>query len=255
MSRIHIIIGDPHAHPNHNNNRALHISRLIADLRPDVVVQLGDAADMPSLSSYDKGKRSFQGRSYAADIAAHSDFQDKLWHYVRRQKKKLPMRVALIGNHEERIDRALNLQPELTGTIGYEDLDLEKYYDVVVPYSGQTPGVIEIDGVFYAHYFTSGVMGNSVSGEHQAYTLLAKKFSSCTQGHTHTFDHCMRTSAGGKKIIGLVAGCAMDYKSDWAGEVENLWWRGVFIKRGVEDGHYDLEAVSLSRLAKEYGDL
>lgn len=255
MSRTHIIIGDPHAHPNHDNNRALHISRLIADLRPDVVVQLGDAADMPSLSSYDKGKRSFQGRSYAADIAAHSDFQDKLWHHVRRQKKKLPMRVALIGNHEERIDRALNLQPELTGTIGYEDLDLEKYYDVVVPYSGQTPGVIEIDGIHYAHYFTSGVMGNSVSGEHQAYTLLAKKFSSCTQGHTHTFDHCMRTSVGGKKIIGLVAGCAMDYKSDWAGEVENLWWRGVFIKRGVEDGHYDLEAVSLSRLAKEYGDL
>lgn len=255
MGKTYIILPDAHAHPNHHNTRALYIGRLIQDVKPDVVVNLGDTADMPSLSSYDKGKRSFYGRTYAADIAAHGDFQEKLWHYVNKSKKKKPLRVTLIGNHEERIDRAINLQPELAGTISYDDLQLEKFYDVVVPYSGQTPGVIELDGVFYAHYFTSGVMGNSVSGEHQAYTLLAKKFSSCTQGHTHTFDHCMRTSAGGKKIIGLVAGCAMDYKSDWAGEVENLWWRGVFIKRGVEDGHYDLEAVSLSRLAKEYGDL
>lgn len=252
MSHIHVVIPDGHAHPGHDNTRALHISRLIADLRPDVVVQLGDAADMPSLSSYDKGKRSFQGRSYAADIAAHADFQDKLWHHVRRQKKKLPTRVALIGNHEERIDRALNLQPELAGTIGYEDLDLEKYYDVVVPYTGQTPGVIEVDGIHYAHYFTSGVMGNGISGEHAAYSLITKKFTSCVQGHTHTLDYCQRTSAGGKKIHGLVAGCAMDYRSDWAGEVENLWWRGVCILRDVEDGQYDLEVVSLKQLASKY---
>lgn len=251
---VHLVIPDPHAHYQHNNNRAIWLGKLINDIHPDIVVNLGDSADMPSLSAYDKGKRSFQGRSYAADISAHSDFQDKLWSTVRKSKRKLPRRVTLIGNHEQRIERAVNMQPELEGAIGYGDLELEHFYNDVVHYNGQTPGVIELDGIFYAHYFISGVMGNSIGGEHPAYTLLSKKHASCTQGHTHIRDHCTRTTEAGRRIEGLVAGCYQDYDSDWAGESNKLWWRGVVIKRGVEDGNYDPEFISLARLKREYGN-
>ncbi len=38
-----------------------------------MVINGGDFADMPSLSSYDIGKKTFEGRRYKADIeAAHS---------------------------------------------------------------------------------------------------------------------------------------------------------------------------------------
>lgn len=218
-----------------------------------MVVNLGDGWDMPSLSGYEKGKKSFQGRTYAQDIAAGCEFQDMLWGTVRAGKKRLPRRVYLIGNHEQRIDRAIEIQPELSGTVDYSDLDLGRWYDDVVHYQGNTPGVIEIDGIHYAHYFVSGVMGRAVGGEHPAYTLLSKKYVSCTQGHVHVFDPCVRTRADGRKIIGLVAGVFQDYDSEWAGEAGKLWWRGCFVKRGVEDGCYDFEAISIERLKKEYG--
>jgi len=217
------------------------------------VVNLGDAADMPSLSSYDKGKRTFQGRSYAKDIEAHLEFQDRLWGPVKARKKKLPLRVVLEGNHEHRIEKALDLSPELVGTISFDDFDFERYYDIIVPYEGGTPGVLELDGIHYSHFAVSGVMGRPVGGEHPAYTLLSKQFSSYTVGHTHTLDYCVRTDASGRKIHGLVAGVFQDYLSDWAGVAQDLWWRGVCIKHNVEDGNYDLELVSMERLEQEYG--
>lgn len=253
MSKTHIVIPDAHAHYQHNNNRAEWIGKLILDVKPDVVINLGDTADMPSLSGYDKGKKSFHGRTYAADIAAANDFEERLWGTVRAGKRKMPRRITLIGNHEQRIDRAVNIQPELAGTVSYKDLDLERWYDEVVHYAGDTPGVIEVDGVHYAHYFISGVMGRAIGGEHPAYSLLSKEYVSCTQGHTHVFDHCVRTRADGRKIIGLVAGVYQDYNSDWAGEVNKLWQRGVAVKRHVDRGTYDLQWISLDALKREYG--
>lgn len=248
----HLVLPDSHAHPDYNNDRALWIGQLIRDLRPDVVINLGDTADMPSLASYDKGKKSFQGRTYARDIASHGDFQEKLWAPLKRAKKKLPRRVTLVGNHEQRIERAVQVQPELDGTVDYRDLDLDRFYDDVVHYVGGTPGTISIDGITYAHYFITGVMGKPAGGEHPAYTLLSKNYQSCTQGHDHRFDLCRRTRSDGGTIMGLVAGCAFDYSSGWAGNANRLYCRGVAIKRGVENGVYDLEWISLNRLEKEY---
>ena len=107
--KVHLVIPDAHAHPDHPNNRADYVGRLIAELKPDVVVDLGDTADFPSLSSYDKGKRSFAGRSYRRDIDSHNEYQDRLWHPIKRAKRRMPLRVRLIGNHEQRIDRVLDI--------------------------------------------------------------------------------------------------------------------------------------------------
>lgn len=247
-----LIIPDSHSIPGQNNDRADWLGQLICDEKPDVVIHLGDSADMPSLCSFDKGKRTFQGRNYKQDIDSHLDFQDRMWNRVKKQKKKLPLRVFLEGNHENRIEKALDASPELEGTISFNDLMLDDYYDIVVRYEGGTPGVYHNNGVYYAHYFSSGVMGRPISGEHPAYTLLTKKFRSCTQGHTHTFDYCVRSTEAGDNIQSLVAGCFQDYNSTWAGDVNKLWWRGCFIKDNVEDGNYDLRQISISSLQREY---
>lgn len=250
---VHLVIPDPHAHADFPNDRADWIGQLIVDLKPDVVINLGDMWDLPSFSGYDKGKARFHGRAYRKDLDAGLEFDDRLWTPTRRAKKKRPLRIFLEGNHEERMKRALDQQPELEGTIGFKDFQLDRNYDEVIEYVGQTPGTITIDGIVYAHYFVSGVMARNVGGEHPAYTLLTKQFSSATCGHLHTFDYCIRTDANGRRLHGLVAGVCQDYESDWAGEVNKLWSRGVVIKRGVENGDYDLEWVSLQRLKKEYG--
>lgn len=251
--RTHLVIPDPHAHYQHNNDRADWLSKLIKEVKPDVVINLGDQWDMPSLSGYDKGKKSFVGRTYRADLDAGLEFSDRLWGPVRKAKKKLPRRVFIEGNHEERIRRAVNSSPELEGIVSFKDLDLTRDYQDIVEYNGQTPGIIEIDGINYSHYFVSGVMGRPIGGEHPAYSLLTKEFTSCTCGHIHTTDFSTRTLPDGRRLMGMVAGVFQDYDSDWAGEVNKLWWRGVIIKRNVENGCYDPEWVSLDKMRKEYG--
>lgn len=192
------------------------------------------------------------GKTYRADVNAHLDFQDRLWSPLIRRKKKLPHSIFLIGNHEQRIEKALDKAPELEGTISMSDLSLEAWYNDIVPYSGGTPGAITIDGVTYAHYFVSGIQGRSISSEHPAYTLISKQFTSCTCGHSHTFDYSVRTRSDGSKVMGLVAGCYQDYTNDWAGEVGKLWDRGVVVKRNVDNGIYDMEWISLESMRKEY---
>lgn len=256
MSKTHLIIPDQHAHPDFNNDRADWVGKLIKDVKPDLVVNMGDAADLASLSAYDKGKASFFGRSYEKDITAHLDFQDRMWHPMRKSKKKLPHAVVLEGNHEHRIKRVLDLDPHLAGHshgLSFKDLDFNKYYGDVVEYSGQTPGIFTADGISYAHYFISGVMGRAIGGEHHAYSLLSKNYMSSTCAHSHLVDWSVRTDLLGKKTMGLVAGVYQDYHSPWAGDVNRLWWSGVVIKRGVEDGVYSPQFISLDQLKKEYG--
>lgn len=250
----HLVISDPHAHYQHHNDRADWLGALIVDLKPDVVINGGDQWDMPSLSGYDKGKSTFVGRAVAKDLDTGLEFSDRLWGPSRRAKKKMPRAVFLEGNHEERMKRMLQFHPEMEGTIGFKDFDLNRHYDDIVEYSGNVPGAINVDGITYAHYFVSGIAGRPISGEHSAHSLLSKNFASCTAFHQHTTDYCVRTNADGKRIHGLVAGVYQDYDSDWAGkELCKLWWRGVIICRNVEDGQYDPQWVSLEALRKEYG--
>jgi hypothetical protein len=155
-----------------------------ADKRPEVIVHLGDHWDMPSLSSYDKGKLKFEGRRYKADVEAGNEGMRLFWEPInalneqlRSNKKKLykPRCVFLFGNHEERIERAVQSSGELEGLLGYHDLDLAGW---------ETHNFLEpvvIDGVHYAHYFYNPMSGHPWGG--MASTML-KNISRTSGSHS-----------------------------------------------------------------------
>lgn len=248
MSKVHLIVPDSHAHPDFHNRRYSWLGHLIADVKPDVVVDIGDWFDMASLSSYDRGKKSFEGRRYSRDISTGVEAQDRMLRIIRRQKKRLPRFVRTLGNHEHRITRAVEADSILEGTIGLGDLQSREFGWEEVPFL--VP--ISIDGIAYQHYFTSGVAGRPISGEHPGYSLLTKRFGSSTQGHSHTFDYCVRSATGGLKLHGCSVGVYQDYRSDWAGPANEIWNPGVVVKRGVENGQYDIEHISLKRIKEAY---
>lgn len=247
--QTHLIIPDSHAHPDHNNRRYEWLGELINDIKPDVVIDIGDWWDMSSLCSYDKGTKGFEGRRYKRDIDAGLDAQERVYDITRRNKKKLPRFVRTLGNHEQRIAKAVDRDPVLEGTIGLNDLQSKEYgweqHEFLSP--------VVIDGVAYQHYFTSGIMGRPISGERHAQTLILKQLASCTQGHSHLFDYCVRSDVRGRKVHGCVVGVYQDYDADFAGPANAMWNPGIVVKRGVFDGSYDVEHISLKRIKEQYG--
>ena len=246
--QVHLICPDSHAHPDHRNDRYTWLGHLINDIKPDVVVDIGDWFDMPSLCSYDKGLKSFEGRRYKRDIEAGLDAQERMFSVIRRQKKKLPRFVRTLGNHEQRIVRAVERDPILEGTIGLADLQSREYGWEEYPFL--TPALI--DGITYQHYFVSGIMGRPIGGERHAQSLIVKQMASCTQGHSHLFDYCIRSDVRGRKVHGCVVGVYQDYDADFAGPANRMWNPGIVVKRGVENGSYDLEHISLKRIKEAY---
>lgn len=246
--KTHIVIPDSHADPQHNLNRYEWLGRMIRDVQPDVIVNIGDHWDMPSLSSYDKGKKSFEGRRYKADIKAGITANDILaneggagWRNAEK--------IFCVGNHEQRIERVAENSAEFEGLVSLNDLQLDKYYDRV----GGFLDPVLVDGVYYSHYFTSGVMGRSISGEHPAYQLTQKKHASCTQGHSHLLDFCIRHNPKGQRILGCTVGCYFDYHADYAGPANQMYWRGIVLKQNVIRGDYNPYFMEMAEVKRVYG--
>jgi len=253
----YLIIPDPHAHPSYPNDRADWLGKFILDRKPDVVINMGDTWDLPSLCSYDKGKGSFYANSYQKDIESGIEFNDRLWHPLYKSRKKKPRRVFLVGNHEQRIKKVLEYEPHLSGDkfgISPKNLQLADYYQEVVQYEGGTPGIFHSDDIAFAHYFSSGLLGRALSSKHHADALVAHNLCSSVAAHSHTVDWSVRTNASGKKVMGLVAGVYQDYRSTWAGSSNDLWWRGVVVLKNVSSGTFTPEFISIEELRREYGN-
>jgi len=253
----HLVIGDQHMKPGQSLERFSILGEFALKHRPDKIIAMGDWADMESLCSYDFGKKSFEGRRYNKDVEASREalaaFNAPIDAYNRRQAKNRkvqykPDKIMLGGNHDEaRINRVIEMDPKMDGTISVEDLGFNDYG------WNHQPFLIakDIDGIMYNHYFISGNLGKAIGGENSARSIISKNMSSSTCAHSHIFDFASRAKLNGKVIYGLVAGCYFEENSDYAAATEHLWWRGLFLKHNVKDGEYNLEMFSFDRLRKE----
>ena len=254
----HLVIPDSHAQPGVDNDRFTWLGKWIADNRPDVIINIGDMADMKSLSMYDVGKLSAEGRRYSDDIAAFKDAMDKMlapieaYNRKRKKQKKGPYKprmVYCLGNHEYRIERAYNEEPKYFGTISIKDLCLEEYGWEVVPF---TKSII-VDDIAYSHYFTSGVMMRPIGGLNHARKLLSTQFMSATAGHSHLRDFAEHVNVAGRRFCATVVGCYFEHEEDWAGEANKLYWRGLVHKTNVVEGSYDPNFINIDELRDKYG--
>jgi len=242
----HLVIGDPHCNPKASNDRFLWAGKLARDLKPDTIICMGDFSSLDSLSSYDKGKKSFEGRRYKKDINHAHDALEKFNKGLNGRRSR---KVMLLGNHEDRIDRIVDETPELDGTISTKDLKFKEFGWEVFAY--QEP--VAIDGVHYCHNYPTGIMGKPISGDNIARSLLLKNKVSSTVGHCHLFDYSMCTIPSGRKVLGLSAGCYLHHKEDYARNTQRLWWSGLIVKRNVRQGEYDIETVEYNTVKRRYG--
>lgn len=252
----HLIIPDVQLKPGVPNDHLTWAGRYIVDKKPDVVVCIGDFADMESLGSYDVGKKSFEGRRYKADIEIAQHGMDlllaPLWDFNKKaeknhEKRYNPRLVLTLGNHEDRISRVVDADAKLEGVLQLSDLGYATFGWEVYPYLEP----VIIDGVAYCHFFTSGIMGKPVTS---AAALLTKKHMSCIMGHVQGRQIAYGTKADGTQITGLFVGGFYQHDEAYLKWQGNKHWRGLWVLHEVNGGSFDEMPVSLGYLKRKYGN-
>ncbi len=246
------VIPDTQVKPGVNTAYLNKIGEYLLEKRPDVIVHLGDHWDMPSLSSYDVGKRQFEGRRYINDIQAGNEGMEELLYPIHRHNVRAaankkarytPRKVFLMGNHENRINRAVDGDPKIEGAIGVKDLKLEgwevfDFLDVAI-----------IGGIAFSHYFVTGVAGRPAA---TANAQLNKKHMSCIAGHQQGLQIATAHRGDGQRLTSIIAGSCYEHNEDYLGHQGNKHWRGFLMLHEVNDGQFDLMPVSLDYINKRY---
>jgi hypothetical protein len=256
MGKTVVVMSCAHTQPGVSNERFTWLGKMLYDLRPDEFINLGDFSEMESLSSFDtRYPGSVVRRSYEADVNVTNDAHERMWHEFRKNKRGLPYRIFLEGNHERRIGTAISKDPGLEGSnygISMSHLSIDSHYNEFHPYEHSAPAIVYRDGVLYSHFLSSGAYGRSIDGVNHGLKMVEKTGSSVTVGHSHKFNYFIKAETYPKPAHGLSVGCFLGSPQGWAGQANDEWSRGVVIKRNLEDGNYDLQWVSLNSLEREY---
>jgi len=257
MTKTAVVLTCAHSDPSLPNDRFDWLGEFLYDVRPDYVVDLGDGADLKSLNSFDtRYPQAIVAQNYESDINHYNDAMERMRRKFRTMKKRRPAFFGFEGNHENRIKKAIANDPRLEGAtygISFSHLQTDVWFDEYHQYNNSAPAIFDYDGVSYAHYIASGNYGTAMSGLHHAYGLVQKRHCSTTVGHSHKRSIFFKDDAHPHPTIGLVAGCFKGGEEGWAGQSNMEWWKGVIVKRNVQNGYYEPEFVSLGRLRDVYG--
>lgn len=253
-----MVIPDTQVKPGVNTDHLEWAGRYCVKMKPDVIVHLGDHADFPSLSTWDKkGGRHMEGKRIMADFESANNAWarlnapiDKEIARLKKGKRKAwnPRRVITLGNHEDRVTRFVNSDAAWEDVISLDMLDYERSGWEVYPFLQP----VEIEGIAFCHYITSGVMGRSITS---ARAGLTKRHQSFVQGHVQTRDIAETSDVLGRRRIGLMAGIFYSHEESYLNSQTgtDTTWNGIWMLHDCHEGQFDYMPVSYAYLQDKYG--
>lgn len=253
-ARRHFMIPDCQLREGVPTDHIAWIAQAIVDYMPDEIVNIGDWADMHSLSRYaEKGSKEMEGARYRNDVdvanrcmeVLNAPMEAEIARRLRNKKQAWrPGRHYTLGNHENRIDRALNADPKLEGIISTDDVESPGW--TRYPFLER----VTLDGIVYSHYFQSAMSSYAIGGSID--NRLNKIGESFCQGHQQGFLYGTRVYPTGKTRHGLVAGSCYLHREEYRGNQGNTHWRGVVVLNEVHNGNYCLMPLTLNYLCRRY---
>lgn len=249
-----LVIPDAHARPDElpeDFDRFRAAGKLILDLKPEIVVCLGDLGDFDSLNQHKPKEEgsSYDGKALKRDVGAFKEALKALMSPTRNANKRHqnsrrkdrqwePHKVFLEGNHEEFWRRYKETEFDghdyLEKFVESEGWSWHRFLDPV-----------DIRGVLFSHYFTTGV-SRKPAGVGQ---ILNKTHRSCVWGHTHSFGYNQAPVLGGGTIAAL---CAGSYKPPHrTGEHE---WSGLTLLTNVDRGSFSIQQFPYDAVLERYGE-
>jgi hypothetical protein len=228
-------------------------SMYFMDKAPDAIVHLGDGADMPSLSSYDKrGSKRSERLRIQKDVDAWKRGMEALcgpWEAAGWRAEK----TYLLGNHEFRWWTALNNEPHLLEGMFEEDDPFSPFLRSLGWTVHPFLKIVTLDGVRYCHFFPHGPggrVGQTKRGAPSALAQVQRQMASATAGHMQGLDIAtVSTDLGLRR--GLIAGSFYLHNEHYLHGLDR-YWRGLIMKNDVRNGMYALCEVEMDFLRAKY---
>lgn len=188
MRRI-LMGGDAHLQQNQEPDISYNLfKKVVSALKPNQVILGGDLLDMEFIGHFATlGQQEGKRLSETLDI-----LKNELVFFKKYSKEQV---IFLQGNHEERLDRFLDSQPVLKGSVDFEGIfnNLNIKY---IPMNQQPykylPNLYICHGMYYNQYFTK-----------KHIELLGE---SCINFHTHRVQQYVNSYPNGKTMQGIGVG-------------------------------------------------
>ena len=240
-------IPDTHCCPNHRKDRLKVIkslARYFKDKEVDAVIHIGDANDMASLSSYDRGTAKIEGKRLKDELEFSQEWQQLFNDEMEGLAES--DRFMTLGNHCNRLFRYYNDHPELVDLLGPDPWKFTEHGWNVSDFLS----MLEINGVYFSHYFQNptSVMGHPIGGTIE--NCIKNLGHSFAQGHVQTLKQGKIHRGNGDVHCGLIAGVCHIQDHDYKGPQGNNHWRGALILENVHDGYFDVHEIGLRSLLK-----
>jgi hypothetical protein len=249
----HFIIPDTQVRPGVPTDHLEWVGQAIVDYKPTAVLHLGDHWDFPSLSSHDKpGSLKMEGARYEDDVASGCEafvtIGAPMFKEIRRQSRNKnawnPDRHFLFGNHCDRVTRAINEDPKMSGCISLRHCVTDGW--LRHPFLQK----LWVNGVCYSHYFQNNGSRFAIGGSID--NRLNKVGETFVQGHQQGLIYGSRMYPTGKTRHGLVAGSCYLHREEYRGNQGQRHWRGCVVLNEVNDGDYCIMPLTLEYLCRKY---
>ena len=244
-----LLIPDIQVKPGVPTQHLTWASRYIADKQPAIVVQIGDWADFPSLSSYDRGKASAENKRVSKDWDAFRRSVDLLecnWGYS-------PRKVYTQGNHEYRATRyqmdnpAVDVLPDTCAYLKERGWEVHPFLKVA-----------KVEGVLFSHLFPRSLSGRVTNsgmkyGSPSANHMIRANMASCVAGHKPGYDPSYYPGPNNKMLSGVIAGSYYLHQEEYNGPGNDCHWRGLVMLNRFGNGEFDACPVNVKYLKEKYG--
>jgi hypothetical protein len=244
-----LVIGDLHQNPGqpHRVDVLTWIAKYASRERFDRIIQVGDWSSWDSVSAHDRND-TLAGRHKPSIRQDMDNLKESLqaWRLGMAPDYR-PKQDILLGNHEYRLERWCNANPETAESFTLQRDELFAQFGWRVRPYGE---LYYVNGVAFVHHPVNGA-GRAFGGKTGPQRAANDAVCPIVSGHTHRRQCHDSPKIGPTDSISMVeVGCAMPW-----GEIESYaqhsstgWWWGVVDLRVSDATITDLAFVSMLQI-------
>lgn len=248
-----LAIGDLHQDPRHPERLDVltWIGRYASEQQFPRIVQVGDWSTFDSVNMHDNNNTA--AARLKPGIKDDLDNLKQSLLNFRRGINYKPRQTFLNGNHEYRLERFENLNPEALGTF---TLAREESFAQFGWASRRYGELFYVDGVAFTHHPTNGA-GRAFGGKSGPNRAANESTVPIVSGHTHRRQVHDSPKIGPMDCISMVEiGCGLPWGTveDYAKHSLTGWWYGVCDMTIRQGAITDVNFVSMLTLRDRYSD-